>query len=222
MNDPMAPSILRIASIKPRCWLLTASAAWSAPMTVILVWGNYPGMLHPVPGASGVCPSCPRPSADVRRAQEVAGDQQIENGLAPKLMGEVISKMNFILTESCLCVCLASCSGGGCNHCSIICCHLTVSGYWLIINQKKLVIIWVRARHYQGKMGQHQGAVGDFYCLQTEINHSDKIHYRHFSVCRCIFPRKLVCAPPCSPCENSSIFYMRIWYSRVSQNVKIR
>ena len=104
MNDPMAPSILRIASIKPRCWLLTASAAWSAPMTVILVWGNYPGMLHPVPGASGVCPSCPRPSADVRRAQEVAGDQQIENSLAPKLLlGEVISKC-FILTESCLCV----------------------------------------------------------------------------------------------------------------------
>ena len=98
-------------------------------------------MLHPVPGASGVCPSCPRPSADVRRAQEVAGDQQIENSLAPKLMGEVISKVNFILTESCLGVCLASCSGGGCNHCSIICCHLTVSGYWLIINQKKLVII---------------------------------------------------------------------------------
>ena len=54
-----------------------------------------------------------------------------------------------------------------------------MSGYWLIINHKKLVIIWVRARHYQGKMGQNQGAVGvgDLYCLQTEINHSDKIHY---------------------------------------------
>ena len=88
MNDPMTPSILRIASIKPRCWLLTASAAWSAPMTVIPgLWSLSRNV--PSPGASGVCPHLPPPIGWCQ--QEVAGDQQIETSshLAPKLMGRL-------------------------------------------------------------------------------------------------------------------------------------
>ena len=80
-------SLSLIASIKPALMLtsVTASAACSAPMTVILSSGNYPGMFPPSPGASGVwhAPTCPHPSPDVSR--KWLGINRLE--LAPKLRG---------------------------------------------------------------------------------------------------------------------------------------
>ena len=57
-------SLSLIASIKPALMLtsVTASAACSAPMTVILSSGNYPGMFPPSPGASGVWHAPPAPA----------------------------------------------------------------------------------------------------------------------------------------------------------------
>ena len=69
---------LVIASIrtKPRCWLLTASAQCPAPVRVIPVTGNYPGMFHHRVRSLRWSP-LPPSAAPCRGWQEVAGDYQI-------------------------------------------------------------------------------------------------------------------------------------------------
>ena len=94
MNDPPALSYCQYQASALMLTPVTASAACSAPMTVILSWGNYPGMFPPSPGASDM-PHLPPPIA--RCQQEMVGDQQI--GIGAKTERKVFCLLDFGLRQ---------------------------------------------------------------------------------------------------------------------------